>query len=206
MSDYSSDSPPASDSPQRFAKAASALMDAIAVHSEALLAEQGDIQRIFEAGQTLLPAALAYADAQLSLTGNAFPFGALESEVDDETDLDEEAEGLIHSEGISIIERHDYLVVDKDAVLNAGRLAYRVREGTEEEETSRVVDHLGVALYELAHDDGWRALANAPGLRITGAVTVAIENDDVLIGDPDDWPEHPGDIEGEALYRQEEIY
>ncbi|MBB3676282.1 hypothetical protein [Modestobacter versicolor] len=164
------------------------------------------ISDVFAATDRLLPAVLAYADAQFEYTGNGFPFGVLHqfAEQDDADGPEDEPEP---APGISVLERHDYQVTDEDAVLAAGRRAYR-DAWPEDDEAAAAADvtHLGRALYQIAHVDGWSALDEVEGLSVTGGAVVVVARDEVLGPDPDEWPEQLFDDGGQRLYEQRDVF
>ncbi|TYP86908.1 hypothetical protein BD833_108194 [Blastococcus xanthinilyticus] len=182
---------------------------AITAHAEAVTAvsKDADITEVFAATDRLLPAVLAYADAQFDYTGNGFPFGVLHqfAEQDDE---DEPADEPEPATGISVLQRHDYRVTDVAAVLSAGRRAY-LDVWPEDDEAAAAVDvtHLGRALYQIAHAGGWHRLDEVEGLRATGGAVVVVAQQEILGSDPDEWPEElfEGDG-GEFLCKQEDVF
>jgi hypothetical protein len=190
--------------------AAANLVGAIAAHNETLQRAQGNVGEVVQAGEKLLPFAIAYASAQMQFTGTAYPFAALEGLLEDEDDDEEEEVDDLEEQGaaeaISVIERRDYHVIDQQAVISSGQAAYVQREGVETSQAVISVDHVGVALYELAHGRGWHALGDTPGLQIIGGVTIVVENDDPLSADPDRWPDDPTCVTGPVIYRQEDVY
>lgn len=62
------------------------LADAVRAHARAVaaVADEEQAQAVFEAGEALLPAALAYADAQFDHSGAGWPLGVLYQLVDDD--------------------------------------------------------------------------------------------------------------------------
>ena len=189
----------------RLRSAAGDVAEAIMSHAEALarLAPRGELEDVFAAGDALLPVILAYADAQNDYTGRGFPLGVLHEFAEDDDDGDDGTPPA----GVSVVQRHDYAVTDEAAVLSAGRAAYlRVWPDDDEATAARRVGHLGNALYELAHADGWDSLEDAPGLVPTGGRVVVFKQDQVLGGDSDDWPDELFVIDGEPLFTQDDIY
>ena len=191
----------------RLRAAAAELAAAITAHADAVTAvtNNADITEVFAASDRLLPSVLAYADAQFDYTGNGFPFGVLHqyAEQDDEDAAEEEEP----TAGISILQRHDYQVVDEAAVMAAGRRAY-LRAWPEDDEAAAACDvtHLGRALYQIAHADGWHRLDQVEGLRPTGGAVVVIDQEETLGPDPDEWPEDLFENEGELLYKHEDVF
>ncbi|MBG6215359.1 hypothetical protein RCH23_003299 [Cryobacterium sp. CAN_C3] len=139
-----------------------------------------DKLRINEAVES---AAIVYANAQLELTGNAFPFGIIISEheddnADDEDDEDEDSQLISR---LSVLQRADYGVVDEGEVLTAGRTKFlENRPGESESNALSTISNLGAALYELAHADGWESLDRAPGLVPLGSIIQVLEPADEI--------------------------
>lgn len=197
---------------QRLTRAAERLATAITIHADAVASAKGhrDIRTVFSAGDALLPAVLAYADAQFDYTGAGFPFGVLHQFADDEDeddDHDSEMAEARPASGISVLRRHDFGVTDEAAVLAAGRAAYlRVWPDDAEEDAAADVTHLGRALYQIAHADGWDSLDRVDGLRPLGGVTHVIGQNELLSADPDEWPSDVFATEGEVMYQQSDIW
>ncbi len=189
--------------------AGEALAEAVREHARVLaaLTESQDSQAVFAASEALLPVVLAYADAQFNLTGNGFPFGPLHdfAEEDDEEDGDEE-EAIVGS-GLSVLSRQDFVLTDEEAALAAGRGAYQAL-WPEDPPTaaSEDVTHIGRALYQYAHLNGWDKVQEMPGLVPTGAATVVHANDELLRGDPDEWPNQPFAVNAPVIYSQSDVY
>ena len=60
-----------------------------------------------------------------------------------------------------------------------GRAAYlQVWPEDGADDAAADVNHLGRAIYQIAHAEGWDALGDAPGLRPTGGLFVVVELDD----------------------------
>jgi hypothetical protein len=192
----------------RLRAAAAELAAAITAHADAVSAvtTQTAITDVFAASERLLPAVLGYADAQFDFTGNGFPFGVLHRFVDQD-DEDEPADEPQPAAGISVLQRHDYQVTDEAAVMTAGRRAY-LAAWPEDDEAAAAADvsHLGRALYQLAHTDGWHGLGDVEGLRITGGAVVVLGREEILGSDPDDWPEDLFGGEGNVVYQQEDVF
>lgn len=197
---------------ERLLAAAADLTEAITAHAQALaIMTAADDDGVFDASELLVPAVVAYAEAQGGLTGYAFPFGVIAQYVegDDGPEDDEDASGL-NDRGhlaLSVVQRRDYLVKDVEAVMTAGRRAY-LRTWPEGGDAAAAadVDHLGRALYQLAHADGWDSLYRADGLEPVGGVVAVIEADELLSPDPDDWVEDLIGDEVEVIYSQADIY
>jgi hypothetical protein len=197
----------------RLRTAARQLAAAIAAHAETVTAvtSGAGIDEVFAASDRLLPAILAYADAQFDYTGNGFPFGVLHDYAEDDDELDEAADDdePEPSVGISVLQRHDYRVTDEAAVMSAGRAAY-LRVWPEDDEAAAAADvtYLGRALYQIAHADGWSSLDHVEGLYPTGGCVRVVGRDDTLGPDPDEWPEEEmfDDEDAAHLYEQRDVY
>jgi hypothetical protein len=195
----------------RLRTAAGELAAAITAHAEAVtkVTNNAGITEVFAASDRLLPAVLAYADAQFDYTGNGFPFGALHdyAEDDDEVDDESDEEKPEPSVGISVLQRHDYRLIDQAAVMSAGRAAYlRVWPEEDEAATAADVTHVGRALYQIAHADGWHSLARVEGLRPTGGCVRVVDREATLGPDPDEWPKELFNDDGDLLYEQADVF
>lgn len=198
---------------ERLRAAAAELAAAVTAHAEAVASVTGEagMPEVFAASDRLLPAVLAYADAQFDLTGNDFPFGVLHSyaendETDDEPqteDVGDDGAPVSGTTDVSVLQRHDLRVTDEAAVLAAGRRAY-LRSWPDDDADAAAADvtHLGRALYQLAHADGWDAVGEAPGLRSTGRSVLVIGRELAPGADPDDDTED----QGELLYSQQDVF
>ncbi|GAA3052434.1 hypothetical protein [Actinokineospora globicatena] len=197
------------DGAARVRAAAAELTAAITAHAEAVAAgtSEKDTEKVFTAGDQLLPALLAYADAQFEYTGTTFPLGPLYDLVDDEEDDEDEEEEEPPSTGVSILQRQDYRVTDAEAVMAAGRAAY-LRSWPDDDEATAAEDvsHLGRALYQIGHADGWPKLGDVEGLRPVGASVVVVDREDTLGPDEGEWPEDLYAHDGEVLFEQRDLY
>jgi len=171
--------------------AAAVTAHAAAVAAVAAVTGEDGVPELLAAHDRLLPAVLAYADAQLDLTGNDFPFGVLHEHFGDVDDVPDPVEpappaGTPELSGVtdvSVLQRHDLQVTDEGAVLAAAGEA-----------------DLGQALARLARAGGWNALGGEPGLRST-ARSVLVVGSAVPPG------EEPDDEEGgELLYSQQDVF
>jgi hypothetical protein len=69
------------------------------------------------------------------------------------------------------------------------------------------VTHLGRALYQLAHADGWNSLDQQDGLLPTGGSVTIISQENLLGPEPDQWPANLFDHDpGELLYEQRGVF
>ena len=179
---------------ERLRAAGAELAAAVTAHAAAVAAVTGEdgVPALVAAHDRLLPAVLAYADAQLDLTGNDFPFGVLHEHFGDDDDVPvpvpvEPARpaGTPELSGVtdvSVLQRHDLQVTDEGAVLAAAGEA-----------------DLGQALARLARAGGWNALGGEPGLRST-ARSVLVVGSAVPPG------EEPDEEGGELLYSQQDVF
>lgn len=192
----------------RLRAAAADVAAAVVAHAEAVTAvtRDADGNQVFTAAEQLLPALLSYADAQFDYCGSGFPFGVLHQYADPD-DGEEEADEPEPVTGVSVLQRHDYQVTDEPAVMSAGRAAY-LAVWPDDDETAAAADvtHLGRALYQIAHADGWHGLDRVEGLRATGGAVVVARSDELLGPDEDERPEDLFEGDGELLYRQNDIY
>ena len=186
---------------ERLRAAAAELAAAVTAHAAAVSAVTGEdgVPEVLAANDRLLPAVLAYADAQFDLTGNDFPFGVLHGYAEDEGDdgvaevvdlgIDLDAGAVPDAvpevsgtTGVSVLQRHDLHVTDEAAVLIAAGEA-----------------DLGQALARLARADGWSALGGVPGLRST-ARSVLVVGSQQAPGEATD------DEDGELLYSHQDVF
>lgn len=185
-----------------------ALVEAIRTHTAAVTGLRGEDQsaEVFASGDQLRHAVLAYADAQFEYTGIGFPLGIIHQFDDDEED-DDVDHGPVA--GVSVLRRTDYVVSNEAAVIKAGRKAYRrVRPEDDAAAAAADVTHLGRALYQLAHADGWDNLDDVKGLDRVGEVVIVQSSDALLGADPDAWPDDDlfGHDDARLLYRQDDAY
>jgi hypothetical protein len=197
------------DDAERIRRAADALIDAIRIHAATVtsVTSDADDDDVRSAGDRLLPAILAYADAQFDYSGTGFPFGVLYQYADD----DKEEEGLAEgpSSGVSILQRRDFAITDEELVMRAGRQAYRETSGEDDPAAvAAEVSHLGVALYEIGHAHGWDSLLELDGLQPRGGVALVLSSEDLLSSDPGEWPEEDlfDHDEERLLFRQDDVY
>lgn len=187
-----------------------ALAAAVHAYAERVAAtkQYSDAPAIFQAGDELLSAALAYVDAQFEHTGTSYPLGALQVLAEDTNNDEGEGTDLsAPTSGITVLQRADFGVEDEDRVLRAGRAAYReVWPDDDEQAAAADVTHLGRALYQIAHAHGWDALREIDGLVPTGATTVVLRQDQLLGPDSDQWPDDMFDTHAEMLQRQDDVY
>lgn len=166
------------ESRRRFAVETEALIEAVRRHGAAVLALTGrraDIPVILTAGADLARAARSYADAQFDLTGTTPTF---DLEADD--DLEEEEDVFPDAgAGVLLVHQAEYAVTDPEAVLAAGRAAYRrVWPDDTEPDAAADVTSLGRALHQLQHDGGLSALGRVPGLEEAGSSTWYLDSAD----------------------------
>lgn len=91
--------------------------------------------------------------------------------------------------------------------MDAGRRAYlRVWPDDDDVAAAADVSHLGRALYQLAHADGWHSLDQVEGLRPTGGAVAVLQQDELLGPDPDKWPDELFDDDAELLFSQHDVF
>jgi hypothetical protein len=200
----------------RLALAANELTETIQVHVRTLLAMQGrqsETGAIFESSNDLGRAASRFADAQFDLTGIAGPFGVLaqpENEGESEGDGGPPMPQAAVGEGLSVLRRDDYIVVDPERVIAEGRRSYlKVWPNDTEEDALSDVTDLGRALYQVAHAGGWDALTKLTGLQPTAKVTWVIHDVEVIRGAPEGWPADPFLTEHRTdniIYAQDDVF
>lgn len=196
----------------RLRQAADVLVDAIRTHVSdvAAAAEVTDADKVLVAGNHLLPSLLTYADAQFDYAGTAFPLGVVYELVDDEEDHETDNEtGEFPVAGVTILRRTDYVVTNEASLMAAARESRRRSWGEADSEgTAGDVTHVGEALYQIAHADGWDALDQVDGLQPTGAVVLVQASEELLGNDPDEWPQEDlFDFDDDRLlYRQDDVH
>lgn len=189
--------------------AGEALVEAVREHARVTAAQTGsqDIRAVLTASEVLLPVVLAYADAQFDLTGNGWPLGFLHdlAEGDDEEEQPDEESEI--GSGLSVLSRQLFVLTDEEAALAAGRAAY-TELWPEDPPTAATEDvtHIGRALYQYGHLNGWDNVRKMPGLSPTGAAMVVLAHEDLLRGDPDQWPDDPFHVEAAVIYSQSDVY
>ncbi|QXG76376.1 hypothetical protein KUM42_02085 [Modestobacter sp. L9-4] len=183
---------------ERLRVAGAELAAAVTAHAAAVAAVSGEdgVPELLAAHDRLLPAVLAYADAQLDLTGGDFPFGVLH-DVDQDQEVEDlgidlrdpqppavpaPAPELSGVTAVTVLQRHDLQVTDEAAVLAAAG-----------------EDDLGSALARLARAGGWSAVGGEPGLRST-ARSVLVVGSAVAPG------EEPDEDGGELLYSHQDVF
>jgi hypothetical protein len=189
-------------------RAAAALSAAIVTHADAVarVTPHARIKEVYVASKGLLPAVLAYADAQYDYTGAGFPFGVLHQFAENDEDDDEEGEE-VPAAGVTVLQRRDYRLTNEAAIMDAGRRAYlRVWPDDDEAAAAADVTHLERALYQLAHADGWHSLDQIEGLRTAGGAVVVLQQAELLGPDPDEWPEELFDDDAQLLYSHHDVF
>lgn len=148
---------------ERFTAEVERLATAVRAHGATVLAMHGrgaELPALFDADAELARAVLAHGEVEMDLTGTAPTlFGPDEDDEDD----DEPPAGTVTR--LRVVNQADFAVTDADAVLAAGRAAYRRvwPDDTAEDAEFDVAD-LGRALYQLQHAGGLAALEEVPGL------------------------------------------
>lgn len=175
---------------------------------------RSDMEELNRLGRAVDTAAATFSDCQNTWAGDYFSlFEVTSAESDEEFDGDpDEDDGVPEAiPVISVLQRAEYEVVDSSAVIAAAREAYsRTWESDSEEDAVLRINGLGVALYEIAHADGWDSLGNTPGLAPTGRIVNVIEPAELLdLEDDDEDSDDDGDVphrafavEGRLLHAQ----
>lgn len=183
--------------------AAAQLIQAISAHAESVLATSGRAQLgdVMVASDRLVPAVLAYADAQAAYAQYAYPFGVLHQYADNDSDDEEiDTDESVATTGVTVLERRDYRITDEPAVIAAAKTAYlRVWLDDDQADAERDVTDLGRALYQLAHADGWHSLDRVDGLVPAGASISVLRQDELLGRDPNEWPAEVYAADGESF-------
>jgi hypothetical protein len=192
---------------ERLLATARALSDAVQEHASRLASlTEMDAQDVFGAGDKLLEAALAYADALTYHTATVYPLGPLYSlieMIDDEEDEDDPVDDV--ATRFAVVIRRDYAVTDPTAVLHEGRSAYlHLWPDDGPEEAERDVTHLGRALYQMAHAGGFDVLDRVAGLRKENGFAAFVRTDDVL-GSDAEWP-GAFELSGELMHWQNDVH
>lgn len=160
---------------ERFAARTEEFAAAVRRHGDvvlALSARQADVPALFAANDALAAAADAFGAAQFDLTGT-FPSFELPDDEEDDEDDDAFPDAVA---GLLLVHRADYAVTDAEAVLAAGRAAYRQVWPTDTDEDAAVsVRSLDRAVHELQHAGGLSALDDVPGLEEAGSVTWVLD-------------------------------
>lgn len=184
------------------------LVDALKAHAAVMVAD-GDPREVMSSINALRTSALAYVQAVFERTGWGNVFADLYDEAeDDDEDADDVDSGSEEPfAGITVLRRFDYAVTDEQAIMEAGRSAYKaVWPDDSDEKAAADVQGLGRALYQIAHAHGWDSLIDVDGLRPVGGTTLVHRQDDPLPSDPDEWPDDMFDTEGEDLYEQSDVF
>jgi hypothetical protein len=99
---------------------------------------------------------------------------------EDDEEIDDETELPVSGSGVTVLLRRDYVVLDADELISAGRDTYRQVWGGRPQDVRRQVPGLGAALYEIMHIQGPDALDSLAQLQLTAAVGVVHSQADPL--------------------------
>lgn len=201
---------------QRLLSVAENLAAAVRTHAQAVAraTSSKDFDQVAAASDVLVPAAIAYADAQFDYTGYAFPFGVLHQFVDDPADPDPgeqedspDDQDQAQAGAITILQRQDYALSDQAVLIAEGRAAYRrVWPKDDQEQADNHVTDIGRALYQIAHAGGWDSLQDSGCLTPTGGAVIVLQHDEpVDAPDADEWKEL-FDLAAEPIYFQQDLY
>ena len=149
----------------RYEECANGFVEAVRDHVQLTLAREGrqredalyftSLTRLAEAGST-------FADAEFDWCGT---FPLLSDDDDDDGEDEDEDETGGDNTVVSVLGRWDYRITAPDAVIDAGKQAYRTAWPQDTEEDARVrVDSVGRAVNEILHGGDLDALNAAPGL------------------------------------------
>ena len=193
---------------QRFTAEVEALAEAVRAHGAAVLAQTGaqaELPALFAAGDELARAVDSYGDAQWDLTG-VFPPVHVHGHGDPDGAEDDGADpgAVVEVAGlVRIVHRADFAVTDPEAVLAAGRAAYReVWPEDGEEDAAADVTDLGRALYQVQHAGGLAGLEDVAGLDPLGSTTWYVD-----VTDEEEPPEDPyRDDSPQLLLRLDETF
>ncbi len=193
---------------RRYRQATAELLVALSEHdrqTSAMTGRQHEMAEIFAVNDALRLAAEAFDDALMDFTGTTIGWGDLADYEDQEFDDDVEVLDAPSSGLVALMRREDYVVVNEDAVVEAGRQAYRETWPNDTDDDAKFRVHgLGPALYELIHaasaEDPAAVLARTEGLRPAGpsAVVFAMAAEEF---DPDAIDLFGGDDAPTEIYR-----
>jgi len=193
---------------RRYRQAAAELLVALSEHerqTSKMSGRQHELPEMFAANDALRLAAEAFDDALMDFTGTAIGWEVLADYEDEEFDDDVEVLDAPSSGVVALMRRDDYLVIEEEAVVEAGRQAYRATWPNDTDDDAKFRVHgLGPALYELIHaagaEDPATVLARTEGLRPAGpsAVVFAMAAEEF---DPDAIDLFGGDDAPTEIYR-----
>ncbi|MFY0408124.1 hypothetical protein [Solicola sp. PLA-1-18] len=209
----------------RVRAAAQTLSGVLAAHAGAL-AEAGpdDAATVADADAVLLSACQEYADAQWELTARLSPLWPIEDEDEEPVGsdpfpgappVDASPAGDVEPQIVAVAHRHDYLLQDAAAVIEAGRRAYvdQLAPG-ESPDVDADVATVGQAMHQVVHASGIDALRTLAGLEPVVGLTVYL---DLPLTAEDEADDEDGEVElpeelvpflltGEVLFAAQELY
>lgn len=185
--------------------AADAVADAVKAHAAAVAAASSttDEDALYDAGDPLRDALDAYAEAQFAYSETLPPYDVDTDDEDEHVGVAEPAIADADITGVTIVQRLDFRIVNRDAVMTAGKAA-EAEIMDDDAPGPDEVSPLARALYANAHlRRGWNNLGDVPGIDPVAGITLALANDDLLPNDPEQWPDEPLTIEdGEVIYTE----
>lgn len=196
----------ASPSATQVRAAAAAFKTAIDAHLVAVENRSGESDpAVQETYDQLREAGLVYDDLLFDAFEEVTPFEAPEVSPEDAVEV---STATGPPERVGLVTRHDFTVIDPEALLDAGREAYRENWPDDgEEATEKQVSHLGAAVYEIASAyglDGMEERAEDNGLLPEGSTTWVVDTGDV----DEHWRDHAFSalMAAPVLYRLDEVY
>ncbi len=191
---------------QRLRAAAADLAKAVVAHADAVAAaDPRNPAAVLAAGDVVVPAVLAYAEAHHAYSGFGSPLQTTWDHGEDDEQWDETP---LTGQALTVLHRRDYLVADEEQLAAAGRAAYR-RVWPQDDEAMAAADVTspGRALYQIAHAGGWDSLGPAAGLEPIGSAIVVVAQDAPLSGSPEGWPDALFDpADSDVLYEQRDAF
>ncbi|MEU4390711.1 hypothetical protein [Kribbella sp. NPDC023855] len=165
MDDTSEDAQWSDAARERYVRRTEELIAALKAHSAMTLERKGrqrELGPYFDSSAALEKAAAEFNEAELDWCGSS-PLSLIDGDLDefDDEDEDDEPAGPV----LSGLLRWDFTVTDEEAVIEAGRDAYRQAwpSDTDEDATLAVPD-IERAAAEIVHANDAAGLENTPGL------------------------------------------
>lgn len=172
-----------------YEQCATEFLEALQRHVSQILGRKGrqvEWGQYFESADELRKAAVAFDNAEFDWCG-AFPL-RIHADQEDEEDEEDDAPPASNSV-LTALGRWDFRITDADAVVAAGRDAYRRAwpDATPEDALERVQGPESAAS-EITHADGWSALSLTSGLLLGRSVHQFMTHDRF---DDGEWEEDP---------------
>ncbi|GAA2101983.1 hypothetical protein GCM10009841_18110 [Microlunatus panaciterrae] len=156
-----------------------------------------------------------FTERQSDHCGEWTPFyDAFEPEDDEEDELDDLLEQLIDGDdglgpvtGISRLARWDFEVVDEDAVIAAGKAAWREEyPDTTEDDLASHNHNVGLAIYNITHVRGQEALLETEGLEPTWGYIATYQQQELGPLETDDGSDEVFAMERPPLFSEEYVF